>query len=65
MIVNNVFDIRSNPIFLKLENFIKSQQCYLKIEGLNVARSIKIKPATKIIESLEQQRVYCSITIVC
>jgi N-(2-amino-2-carboxyethyl)-L-glutamate synthase len=55
MIVNNVFDIKSNPIFLKLENFIKTPQCYLKIEGLNVARSIKIKPAAKIIESLEKQ----------
>lgn len=55
MIVKNVFELCCQPIFLKLENFIKTSECYLKIEGLNIAGSIKIKPATKIMEDLEQQ----------
>lgn len=53
LFVESVLDIRTDSLFFKLKDFYKHQDVYLKIEGLNIAGSIKIKPAMHMIEMLE------------
>ncbi len=54
MIIHSLTEIRSNPLFYKLENYIANASVYLKLEGLNVTGSIKLKPAQWMINVLER-----------
>lgn len=53
MITNNLERIKSVNIFYKLSNFLRTNNLYIKLEGMNIAGSIKIKPATALISNLE------------
>ena len=53
-IVNSSLDINYGKLFFNLKNFIYNNNFLLKLEGLNLAGSIKIKPAIKMIEELEK-----------
>ncbi len=55
MIVNSVSDITSSPTFLNLKHFIKDTQIFLKLEGLNIAHSIKLKTARYLIKDIENR----------
>ncbi|GLY71533.1 2,3-diaminopropionate biosynthesis protein SbnA [Amycolatopsis taiwanensis] len=57
MIYSNVHDIILDDIFLELSGFASGIQSLLKIEGLNPAGSIKIKPAVELVDSLERAGV--------
>ena len=53
MIVTKLSDIKSQPLFYQLKNFITNSTCYLKLEGYNIAGSLKLKSAVRMLESLE------------
>ncbi len=53
MIYDAAYEIVLDEIFLRLDSFIPHLSVLLKIEGLNPARSIKLKTAVSLIESLE------------
>lgn len=55
MIFQNAFDVVTDDIFLELRRFVPGSTVYLKIEGLNPAGSIKIKPAVAMIEEAEKR----------
>jgi N-(2-amino-2-carboxyethyl)-L-glutamate synthase len=54
MIISSLEEIKSDNIFYKLSNFLGIDSLYIKLEGLNIAGSIKIKPAVSLIENLER-----------
>ena len=53
MIVNNLAHIRASNIFYNIPNFFGASNVFIKIEGLNIAGSIKLKPAISLVENLE------------
>lgn len=53
MIINKLYEIASPSIFYKLEDFYRLKNVYIKLEGLNIASSIKLKTALHLINSLE------------
>lgn len=53
MIIKSIRNIRSQPLFFHLLDFVSNGNCYLKLEGLNIANSIKLTTAVGLIESLE------------
>jgi len=53
MKVNSIMDINSPSLFYKIEDKIINVNCYLKIEHLNLAGSIKLKSALGMIKGLE------------
>lgn len=55
MIINSIVDIASPPLFFHLQDFIDQGVVFLKLEGLNIAGSIKLTTAKGLIESLEKQ----------
>jgi cysteine synthase A len=55
MIINKLTDISSKTVFYTLDNFIGNTKVYLKLEGLNIAGSIKLKPAIWLVDRLEKQ----------
>lgn len=67
MIINKLSDLTSNVLFYELDDFIENAKLYLKLEGLNGAGSIKLKPAIWLVEKLEaqQQLVPGVSTVVC
>ncbi|WP_079988600.1 2,3-diaminopropionate biosynthesis protein SbnA [Candidatus Protochlamydia sp. W-9] len=54
MIIKSISEIASPPIFYKFSNFIPHSEVYIKLEGLNIAGSIKLTTARGLIETLEQ-----------
>lgn len=54
MIVDSVADLAAPPIFMRLNGLLPHCPVYLKIEGLNVAGSIKLKTARQLVEDLER-----------
>ena len=54
MIVTSIQNIKSQPLFFEFNNFIFDSKLYLKLEGLNIAGSIKLKTAKFLIDGLEQ-----------
>ena len=54
MIIRRTEEIKSENLFYKLSNFLSITNLYIKIEGLNIAGSIKIKPAVALLENLEK-----------
>lgn len=55
MIVESISKISSPPLFFKLFDFISHSELFIKLEGLNIAGSIKLTTALGLIESLEEQ----------
>lgn len=55
MIVKDPLQIKTHPIFYQLPNYCNTKDLYLKIEGLNIAGSIKLKSAESMIYALEAQ----------
>ena len=55
MITTTIEEIKTKPIFYKTLDFFNINNLYIKIEGLNIAGSIKIKPASALIETLEKK----------
>lgn len=62
MIIENVSDISAAPLFFKLKEFISHSEVYIKLEGLNVAGSIKLTTARNLIYSLELENKITSNT---
>lgn len=58
MIIDNVIELGAPPIFFRMENFSVTDNLYVKLEGLNVAGSIKIKTAASLISALESKYSY-------
>ena len=59
MIINNIENINSNPIFQDISNLIGLNKAYIKFEGLNIAGSIKLKTAKFLIDGLERKYGLC------
>jgi len=55
MIIGNLTDIKSSSMFYRLDGFIRSP-LFLKLEGLNIAKSIKLKTAKYMVEVHERDR---------
>src|SRR5437763_427891 len=55
MIVDSVTQLAAAPLFLRVDWLLTACPVYLKIEGLNVAGSIKLKTALSLVESLENK----------
>jgi len=57
VIVDRVYDIITDDIYLRLPELISEAEIYLKIEGLNPAGSVKLKTAIALIEDAERKGV--------
>jgi cysteine synthase A len=65
MIVDSLAELNM-PAFLNLKNFIHTDNFYIKLEGLNVAGSIKLKAAQEIFSNIESENLLNESTrIVC
>ncbi len=53
LIVNSPLDITLSHLFYQFESFVSQSDLFLKLEGVNLSGSIKIKPAIEMVESLE------------
>lgn len=54
MIINSLQNVKSQPIFFEVRSFIERARLYVKLEGLNLAGSIKLKTAKFLIDGLER-----------
>lgn len=54
MIIESIAEIKSPPLFYLLKDFIPLCKTFVKLEGLNIAGSIKLTTALGLIESLEE-----------
>lgn len=54
MIIDSIADIAVRSLFFKLSDFITGSDLFLKLEGLNVAGSIKLTTAIGLIKALEE-----------
>ncbi len=67
MIIDSIADVKSSPIFFNMKGFVPSD-LLLKLEGLNIAKSIKLKTARHMLEAHEKNgnviknksRIICS-----
>ena len=55
MIIESPVDLVSRDLFYRLRAFTKRHDVFLKLEGLNVTGSIKIKTAVGLLEDLEKR----------
>jgi N-(2-amino-2-carboxyethyl)-L-glutamate synthase len=56
LIADNTLELIFDKVFYRLDKFLPFKgNIFLKLEGLNPASSIKIKPAMRMIESLEEK----------
>ena len=55
MIVDHVYDLVTDDIYLRLPELIGDAELYLKIEGLNPAGSVKLKTALALITDAEER----------
>ncbi|GGO54738.1 2,3-diaminopropionate biosynthesis protein SbnA [Streptomyces lasiicapitis] len=55
MIRDSVYDLVTDDIFLRFSDVLPGSELYLKIEGLNPAGSVKLKPAVELIEDAERR----------
>jgi len=53
MIISSPDQLSSTPIFYKIGNFFNLKYIYIKLEGLNISGSIKLKTANSLINNLE------------
>lgn len=63
MIINSISKIRSEPFFYQLMNFIPNTAVNVKLEGLNMAGSIKLTTAIGLVNDLEKSGKINSDTI--
>lgn len=56
MIINNVTDIKRDDLFFDLTGYCQNNNLLLKLEGLNIAGSIKLRSAKYMIDQMEQRR---------
>ncbi len=57
MIIESPLDLIFHDLFYRLNNFSGNHDVFLKLEGLNVTGSIKIKTAIGLIEDLEDRNI--------
>lgn len=57
MIINSVSQISTQPLFLKMPNFLKGLDIHLKFEGMNIAHSVKLKTARHLLNSFGERIV--------
>lgn len=56
LIADNVLELIPDKLFCRINNFLSLKaNLFLKIEGFNPAGSIKIKPAIRMLEVLEEK----------
>lgn len=56
MIIRRPSQISSPPLFYELLDFVPQSSVYIKLEGLNIASSIKLTTALGLIEALERNK---------
>lgn len=56
MIINKIDEISSPPLFYHIDDNLIGKDFFLKLEGLNIAGSIKIKPARHMIKKLIEEK---------
>ena len=56
MIIDSLSKIASPPAFYRIKNFVKHLDVHIKLEGFNIAGSIKLKPAVWLIKKLEEKK---------
>ena len=64
MIVENLSNIKSQPIFYHIKDFIDHANCYIKLEGFNIAGSLKLKSAVRMMEMLKKRKKIKSNTVI-
>ena len=57
MIFRSSLELRFSDVFFEMRDILPHAPVYVKLEGFNVGRSIKLKPALHIIEDLEKRGV--------
>jgi 2,3-diaminopropionate biosynthesis protein SbnA len=57
MIISKLTDIKSQPLFYRIKDFINGVACYVKLEGCNIAGSLKLKSAIRMLNSLEKKGI--------
>ncbi|WP_133903320.1 2,3-diaminopropionate biosynthesis protein SbnA [Actinophytocola oryzae] len=57
MIVGEVYDLVSDDMFLRIDEFVPGSRGYLKVEGCNPAGSAKLKTAVALVEGAESAGV--------
>src|SRR6478672_13645825 len=57
MIIENPLDLVFRDLFYRLPRFANGQDVFLKLEGLSITGSIKIKTAIALVEDLEQRGI--------
>lgn len=55
MIISSLSDIKSDSLFYKVASYIQDVTVYLKLEGLNIAGSIKLKSAKRMFKAMEAE----------
>ncbi len=55
MIIDNITAINAAPLYYRYNNFLDGVDVYIKLEGLNLTGSIKLKTALYIVEQYEKQ----------
>ena len=66
MIVTTLSNIKSQPLFYQAKNFLTNSDCYIKLEGFNIAGSLKLKSAARMVEVLEKNgEIRSNSVIVC
>lgn len=55
MIIQDILDLKQNDAFFVLEGYLGEADVYLKLEGLNLSGSIKLKTALSMIKGLEER----------
>lgn len=54
MVISHLTEVKSDPIFFHLSNFLSHSDVYLKLEGLNLSGSIKLKTAISVVDGIEK-----------
>ncbi len=62
MIINKLSEISCPPIFFHLEDFILQSNLYIKLEGLNIAGSIKLTTARALVKGVIESDAFSSQT---
>ena len=66
MIITNLSNIKSQPLFYQIKNLIDRNECYIKLEGFNIAGSLKLKSAIRMLEALEEKHhINSDSVIIC
>lgn len=55
MILEHAYDVITDDLFVRIDGVLPGSELFLKIEGLNLAGSIKIKTAVSLIEDAERR----------